>query len=169
MAKVHKLPPDEVKKALSKVVGKLVRDSHHVPSHERRLQNSNTFRDESDQPLVPEHKSELVPSIVLSDNMSEEESNKDEDTMETVSGNVHAHEMLKNYKAWRQSADGGQLDVKRTQQHFKQMLKLLSVIDEKMEVSSLYDHQVINEKFLEPYAKEQFDPKTTQSYLFPGH
>ena len=159
---MHKLPPDEVKKALSKVVGKLVRDSHHVPIHERRLQHSNTFRDESDQPLVPEHNSELVPSIVLSDNM-------DEDTLETVSGNVHAHELLKNYKAWRQSADGGQLDVKTTQQHFMQMSKLLSVIDEKMAVSSLYDHQVINEKFLEPYAKEQFDPKTTQSYLFPGH
>lgn len=165
LAKVHKLPPDEVKRTLSKVVGKRVRDSHRVPIHERRLQHSNTFQDESDQPSVPEHGSEIVPSIVLSDNMSEEESNEDEDTLETVSKNVHAHEVLKNFKTWLQSADGGQLDAKTTQQHFKQMLKLLSIIDEKMEVSSLYDHQVINEKFLELYAKRLYHPKTTQSYL----
>ena len=165
LAKVHKLPPDEVKRTLSKVVGKRVRDSHRVPIHERRLQHSNTFQDESDQPSVPEHGSEIVPSIVLSDNMSEEESNEDEDTLETVSKNVHAHEVLKNFKTWLQSADGGQLDAKTTQQHFKQMLKLLSIIDEKMEVCSLYDHQVINEKFLELYAKRLYHPKTTQSYL----
>ena len=97
--------------------------------------------------------------------MSEEESNENEDTLETVSGNVHAHEVLKNFKAWLQSADGGQLDAETTEQHYKQLLKLLSIIDEKMEVSSLYDDQVINEKFLEGYAKKQYHPKTTQSYL----
>ena len=80
LAKVHKLPPDEVKRTLSKVVGKRVRDSHRVPIHERRLQHSNTFQDESDQPSMPKHGSEIVCSIILSDNMSEEESNKDEDS-----------------------------------------------------------------------------------------
>ena len=85
--------------------------------------------------------------------------------METVDENLHAHEVLKNFKAWLQSADGGQQDAKTTQQHFKQMLKLLSIIDEKMEVYSLYDHQVINEKFLELYAKRHYHPKTMQSYL----
>ena len=34
-----------------------------------------------------------------------------------------------------------------------------------MEVSSLYDDQLINKKFLEGYAKKQYHPKTTQSYL----
>lgn len=165
LRKVHKLSPDEVKKALSKAVGKRVRDSHRVPIHERRLQYRNTFQDESDQPSVSEHCSQIVPCIVLSDTMSEEESNENEDTLETVSGNVHAHEVLKNFKAWLQSADGGQLDAKTTEQHYKQLLKLLSIIDEKMEVSSLYDDQVINEKFLEGYAKKQYHPKTTQSYL----
>ncbi|XP_067046769.1 uncharacterized protein [Acropora muricata] len=131
LAKVHKLPPDEVKRTLSKVIGKRVCDSHRVPIHERRLQHSNTFQDESDQPSMPEHGSEIVCSIILSDNMSEKESNKDEDTLETVSKNVHAHEVLKNFKTWLQSADGGQLDAKTTQQHFKQMLKLLSIINEK--------------------------------------
>ena len=65
LRKVHKLSPDEVKKALSKVVGKRVRDSQRVPIHERRLQCRNTFQDESDQPSVSEHCSQIVPCIVL--------------------------------------------------------------------------------------------------------
>ena len=52
LAKVDKLPPDEFKRTLSKVAGKRVRDSHRVPIHERRLQHSNRFQDESDHPSV---------------------------------------------------------------------------------------------------------------------
>ena len=163
LRKVHKLSPDEVKKALSKVAGERVRDSHRVPIHQRRLQCRNKFQDESNRLSVSEHYSQTVPCIVLPD--SDEENNENEDTLETVSGNVHAHEVLKDFKVWLQSADGEQLDTKTTEQHYKQMLKLLSIIDEKMEVSSLYDDQLINKKFLEGYAKEQYHPKTTQSYL----
>lgn len=167
LRKVHKLSPDEVKKALSKVAGERVRDSHRVPIHQRRLQCRNKFQDESNQLSVSEHYSQTVPCIVLPD--SDEENNENEDTLETVSGNVHAHEVLKDFKAWLQSADGGQLDAKTTEQHYKQMLKLLSIIDEKMEVSSLYDDQLINKKFLEGYAKKQYHHKTTQSYLMSLH
>ena len=71
---------------------------------------------------MSEHCSQTVPCIVLPD--SDEENNENEDTLETVSGNVHAHEVLKDCKVWLQSADGGQLDAKTTEQHYKQMLKL---------------------------------------------
>ena len=45
------------------------------------------------------------------------------------------------------------------------MVKLLSVIDKGMEVTSLFDHPLINNRFLEGYAKTKYHPKTTQSYL----
>lgn len=86
LRKVHKLSPDEVKKALSKVAGKRVRDSHRVPIHQRRLQCRNKFQDESNRHSVSEHCSQTVPCIVLPD--SDEENNENEDTLETVSGNV---------------------------------------------------------------------------------
>ena len=86
LRKVHKLSPDEVKKALSKVAGKRVRDSHRVPIHQRRLQCRNKFQDQSNRLSVSEHCSQTVPCIVLPD--SDEENNENEDTLETVSGNV---------------------------------------------------------------------------------
>ena len=145
--------------ALSKVEGKRVQHSHRVPVHERKQQWRNTFHGESDQPSVSQHCSETVSSIVISDSLSEEESNEKDATPEIV------NDVLKKFKMWLQSADGGQLDAKTSEQHYKQMVKLLSVIDEGMEVTSLFDHQLINIRFLEGYAKTKYHPKTTQSYL----
>jgi len=64
--------------------------------------------------------------------LSEEESNEKDATPEIV------NDVLKKFKMWLQSADGGQLDAKTSEQHHKQMVKLLSVIDEGMEVASLF-------------------------------
>ena len=159
LRKVHKLSPEEVKMALSKVAGKRVPHSHRVPVHERRQQWRNTFHGESDQQSVSQHCSETVSSIVISDSLSEEESNEKNATPEI------GNDVLKKFKMWLQSADGGQLDAKTSEQHHKQTVKLLSVIDEGMEVTSLFDHQLINNRFLEGYAKTKYHPKTTQSYL----
>ena len=72
---------------------------------------------------------------------------------------------LAKFRTWLESADGGKLDNKTSTQHEKQVSKLLSVIDEKKELSSLFNHLLINDKFLEGHAKEKYHPKTTQSYL----
>ena len=104
-------------------------------------------------------KKETVSSIVISDSLSEEESNEKNTTPEIK------NDLLKKFKMWLQSADRGQLDAKTSEQHYKQMVKLLSVIDEGMEVTSLFDHPLINNRFLEGYAKTKYHPKTTQSYL----
>lgn len=74
-------------------------------------------------------------------------------------------EALIKYRVWLESADGRKLDNKTSTQHAKQVLKLLSVIDEKKEVSSLFNHALVNDTFLEGHAKETYHPKTTQSYL----
>lgn len=74
-------------------------------------------------------------------------------------------EALFKFRVWLESADGGKLDNKTSTQHAKQVLKLLNVIDEKKELSSLFNHALVNDKFLEGHAKEKYHPKTTQSYL----
>ena len=72
---------------------------------------------------------------------------------------------LRSFETWLQSADGGKLDQKNSQQHTKQVFKLLHTIDEKLELLLLFDDHLINDKFLEGHAKEMYTPKTTQSYL----
>ena len=86
------MSPEEVKMALSKVAGKRVPHSHRVPVHERRQQSRNTFHGESDQPSVSQHCSETVSSIVISDSLSEEESNEKNTTPEIK------NDLLKKFK-----------------------------------------------------------------------
>ena len=76
-----------------------------------------------------------------------------------------ADDVITEFEAWLRSADGGQLDEKTSHQHGKQVSKLLKVVDDKCNLTSLFDGCLINQKFLEDYAKKEYHPKTTQSYL----
>ena len=76
-----------------------------------------------------------------------------------------ADDVITEFEAWLRSADGGKLDEKTSQQHGKQVSKLLKVVDDKCDLTSLFDDRLINQKFLEGYAKKEYHPKTTQSYL----
>ena len=76
-----------------------------------------------------------------------------------------ADDVITEFEAWLRSADGGKLDEKTSQQHGKQVSKLLKVVDDNCSLTSLFDDRLINQKFLEDYAKKEYHPKTTQSYL----
>ena len=63
------------------------------------------------------------------------------------------------------SADGENLDNKTSKQHGKQISSLLKAIDSKQDMASLFNSNIINDKFLAGFAKHQYHPKTTKSYL----
>ena len=124
---VHKLNANQVKKALSEARQR-VPDSRRVPYHQRRV------KDEADQLLMPEASRETEPLFVASDNENETESSKtvnNGSTGESVIGDVHVQEVFLQFKKWMLSADGGGLDTKTSEQHYKQASKLLSIVDEK--------------------------------------
>ena len=153
---VHRLNPEEVKKTLAKARGR-VPDSHRVPYHLRR----ETMRDGDHLAIVTQ------PSgfVSISDSDSEDCLNHNAEAVETGSINNEAHEVALKFRSWLESADGGQLDRKTSEQHSKQVLKLLTLVDERENLASLYDDNLIDQKFLQGYAKQQYHPKTTQSYL----
>lgn len=69
------------------------------------------------------------------------------------------------FEAWLKSADGGNLDETTSKQHRAQIKKILKVIDSRQLLTSLFDERLINEIFLEGYAKKKHYPKTNKSYL----
>lgn len=153
---VHKLMPEEVKKALAKAEGR-VPDSRLVPFHQRR----ETIRDSDDLATITQP-SEFAS---ISDSDSEECINQNAEAMETGSSNGEARDVALKFRSWLETADGGQLDKETSEQHSKQVLKILTVVDERENLASLYDDDLIDEKFLQGYAKKQYHPKTTQSNL----
>lgn len=76
-----------------------------------------------------------------------------------------ADDVITEFEAWLRLADRGNLDEKTSQLHGKQVSKLLKVVDDKCSLTSLFDDHLLNQKFLEDYAKKEYHPKTTQSYL----
>lgn len=69
------------------------------------------------------------------------------------------------FESWLRSADGGNLDVNTSKQHQAQVTKILKVIDGNQKIKCLFDEKIINEKFLEEFAKKIYHPKTIKSYL----
>lgn len=111
-----------------------------------------------DHPL--EHPSPSIDVEVIS---SEEERHCDDDSAKTTHKDMPSE--LVSFEAWLQSADGGKLDQKTSQQHTKQVFKLLSAIDEKHELLLLFDDHLLNDNFLKGNASKTYTPKTIQSYL----
>jgi len=99
----------------------------------------------------------------------EEEDQQDEsdfgESSHIEASDIDPPEFIVQFKAWLKSADGGNLDNNTSEQHGKQIFKLLKVIDSKQEVASLFNSKIINNKFLEGFAKHQYHAKTTKSYL----
>lgn len=148
----HNLVPGskEYEMAMSKVRGR-VKESHRKPYHQRpRI----SWREVSCQPL----------EVVMLEDSEGEREDSVEMSQDSVPQNSVPRELVK-FEAWLHSADGGKLDKKTSQQHAKQVSKLLSVIDDKQDMSSLFNHGLINDRFLEAHAKQHYSPKTTQSYL----
>ena len=96
--------------------------------------------------------------------IEDDEDEKDENESSFETPQKLADDVISEFEAWLRSADGGKLDEKTSQQHGKQVSKLLKVVDDKSNLTSLFDDRLINQKFLEDYAKKEYHPKTTQSY-----
>ena len=155
LKKVHQLIPvsKDYKEAMSKVRGH-VKDAYRRPYHER----PRSTRCDGHPLECP------FPSIKVEVISSDEETNDDDDESVETPDNGMPFE-LRGFETWLQSADGRKLDHRTSQQHTKQVFKLLHTIDEKHEVLSLFDELLINDRFLEDHAKNTYTPKTTQSYL----
>ena len=160
---VHKLDPNskEYKDFLSRVRGP-VKESHMKPYHER----PRHARDESSLSLTSEKSLHEVMTI----DDTEEEDQEFENASDIVRSqseisDTDVPEFAIQFEAWLKSADGGNLDQRTSRQHRKQISKLLKVIDVKQAVASLFNPNIINDKFLEGHAKSKYHPKTTKSYL----
>ena len=159
---VHKLDPNakEYKDLLSRVRGP-VKESQMRPYHERPRA---TKRDEASVSLTSESSFHEVVTIDDEEQDQQDESDIGE-ASHIESSDIDPPEFTVQFKAWLNSADGGNLDDKTSEQHGKQISKLLKVIDSKQEMASLFNSNIINDKFLEGFAKHQYHPKTTKSYL----
>ena len=93
------------------------------------------------------------------------EDSEDENGSSFETPNKLSEDVISKFKAWLRSADGGELDEKTNQQHGKQVSNLLKVVDDKCDLTPLFDDHLINQKFLEDYAKKEYLPKTTENYL----
>ena len=93
------------------------------------------------------------------------EDSEDENGSSFETPNKLSEDVISEFKAWLRSADGGKLDEKTNQHHGKQVSNLLKVVDDKCDLTPLFDDHLINQKFLEGYAKKEYHPKITQSYL----
>ena len=159
---VHKLDPnaEEYKDLLSRVRGP-VKESHMRPYHKRPRA---TKGDEASVSLTSESPFHEVVTIEDEEQDQQDESDTGE-ASHIESSDIDPPEFTVQFKAWLKSADGGNLDDKTSEQHGKQISKLLKVIDSKQEMTSLFNPTIINDKFLEGFAKHQYHPKTTKSYL----
>ena len=81
------------------------------------------------------------------------------------SPNFDISSAVARFEAWLKSADGGNLDETTSKQHRAQIVKILKVIDSRHVLTSLFDEKLVNETFLEEYAKKKYYHKTTKSYL----
>ena len=93
------------------------------------------------------------------------EDSEDENGSSFKTPNKLSEDVISKFKAWLRPADGGKLDEKTNQQHGKQVSNLLKVVDDKCDLTPLFDDHLINQKSLEGYAKKEYHPKIMQSYL----
>ena len=157
LRKVHRLQPgsEEYKYVLTKVRGP-VKESHRRPYHKRPR-----------APGVIESSPTIQEVVILSGEEEEDQEDKQDDDVSSVqSSDTTAPTVIVKFETWLKSADGGNLaDDKTSKQHRAQISKLLKVIDSKEDLASLFNEKVVNENFLEGFAKKEYHPKTTKSYL----
>ena len=103
--------------------------------------------------------------ILSKEEEADQEDKQDDDVSSVQSSDTTAPTVIVKFESWLKSADGGNLDDKTSKQHRAQISKLLKLIDRKEDLASLFNEKVVNENFLEGFAKKEYHPKTTKSYL----
>ena len=120
--------------------------------------------------MAPYHKRprKSTSVIALEDDVADamEESTDQNETDDNISldesSNFDFSPAAARFEAWLKSADGGNLDETTSKQHQAQIVKILKVIDSGPVLTSLFDERLINETFLEGYAKEKVLPQNNQ-------
>ena len=72
---------------------------------------------------------------------------------------------LRSFRDWLLSPDGGKKDGKTAKQHVSQVNKVLSVVGEGTQLSSLVESKKIRDTFLQQYAAKKYHAATIKSYL----
>ena len=114
---------------------------------------------DSEDEIEVRRRSSHRPIKILDDNESEHrsiytrvmeiEDSEDENGTSFETPHKLAEDVIAEFEAWFRSANGGKLDEKTSQQHGKQFSKLLKVVVDKCNFTSLFDDYLINQKFLE--------------------
>ena len=120
-----------------------------------------------ERPRLPEVSSPILQEVVLTEEESEEQEDEEYDNASSIQSSDAATtpKAVFQFETWLNSADGGNLDEGTSKQHQAQLSKILKVVDNTQDLASLFNEQVINEKFLEGCAKREYHPKTTKAYL----
>ena len=74
-------------------------------------------------------------------------------------------EIFRAFCQWLQTADGGRRDRKMAKQHSSQVRKILVIIDPEKRLSSLFNKNLIRDKFLVDYAEKMYKPDTVKAHL----
>ena len=74
-------------------------------------------------------------------------------------------EIFRAFCEWLQTADGGRRDRKMAKQHSSQVRKILVIIDPEKRLSSLFNKNLIRDKFLVDYAEKMYKPDTVKAHL----
>ncbi|XP_068670188.1 uncharacterized protein [Montipora foliosa] len=105
---------------------------------------------ELDEQLCEENEMELVEET---DNVEEEENVMDEE------------ETFRDFCQWLQTADGGRRDEKMAKKHCSQVRKMLVTIESERKLSSLFNKNLIRDRFLKDYAEKMYKPDTVKAHL----
>ena len=73
--------------------------------------------------------------------------------------------IFSSFCQWLQTADGGRKDAKLSKQHASQLKRILTTIDPDENVNSLFDKNLIRDKFLKQHAEMKYTADTVKAYL----
>ncbi|XP_068678068.1 uncharacterized protein [Montipora foliosa] len=73
--------------------------------------------------------------------------------------------LFSSFCRWLQTADGGRKDQKLSKQHASQLYRILCTIDPNKELNSLFDKDLIRDKFLKEHAEQKYTADTIKAYL----
>lgn len=136
--------------------------SRRVVKAEHRHSNQS---DEDREPRISiKEDSGEVSSMHESESSSKAESESDSESQiySEISGSVEKTEVtgrgvFGSFASWLQTADGGRKPEKISKQHASQVHKMLSVIDPNKDLVSLFNKNLIRDKFLKEHAENTYN------------
>ena len=95
-----------------------------------------------------------------------EESEADDNAGVTeLQWNENEMSIFSSFCQWLTTADGGRKDPKLSKQQASQLNRILSTIDPNKQLESLFDKNLIRDKFLKEHAEKKYTADTIKAYL----